>query len=158
MRAKLETTINAMNKMNARAAAGEAYDQQIAEGNTEGTAGVQTAIDALIDQTRSIERVIATLDLGAIELEGSDSLDNPDAVFQYLHSIIDRNFWMGEQPPIQLFSAIGTADLDKGLLTRYFKFRNQNDNKKRQTPDRTHEISERPFGEFRNFADDSDIV
>lgn len=82
MRAKLDTTINAMNKMNDRAAAGEAYDQQIAEGNTEGNAGVQAAIDALIDQTRSIERVIATLDLGAIELEGSDSLDNPDAIFQ----------------------------------------------------------------------------
>ncbi len=54
----------------------------IGEGNEEGNAIVQAAIDALIDQTRSIERVIAALDLHNIELEGSDSLDNPNAVFQ----------------------------------------------------------------------------
>jgi len=82
MRAKLDTTISAMNRMNDRAAAGEAYDQQIAEGNTDGNAGVQAAIDALIDQTRSIERIITLLDLGTVELEGSDSLDSPNAIFQ----------------------------------------------------------------------------
>ena len=41
---------------------------------------LQQAVDGLIDQTRSIERVIAALDLGTIPLEGSDSLDNPSAV------------------------------------------------------------------------------
>ena len=40
---------------------------------------VQAAIDGLVDQTRSIERAIAALDLGKIELEGSDSLDAPVA-------------------------------------------------------------------------------
>jgi putative iron-regulated protein len=35
---------------------GEAYDQQIGEGNAEGNAVVQAAIDALVDQTKSIER------------------------------------------------------------------------------------------------------
>jgi len=54
----------------------------IGEGNAEGNATVQAAIDGLIDQTKTIERVIASLDLGTIELEGSDSLDNPNAVFQ----------------------------------------------------------------------------
>lgn len=82
MKAKFEATLAAMNAMRERAEAGEAYDQQIAEGNAEGNATVQAAIDALIDQTRSIERIIAALDLGTVELEGSDSLDNPDAVFQ----------------------------------------------------------------------------
>jgi putative iron-regulated protein len=43
---------------------------------------VQAVSDALVAQTRSIERVIAALELGDIELEGSDSLDNPNAVFQ----------------------------------------------------------------------------
>lgn len=62
--------------------AGEAYDQQIAEGNTEGNAGVQAAIDALIAQTRSIERAVALLKLDNVTIEGSDSLTNPDAVFQ----------------------------------------------------------------------------
>jgi putative iron-regulated protein len=38
------------------------------------------AIDALLDQTKSLERAVATLDLKAIKFEGSDSLDNPDKV------------------------------------------------------------------------------
>ncbi len=82
LRGKLDATVNAMEAMADRAADGEAYDQMIGEGNEEGNAIVQAAIDALIDQTRSIERVIAALDLHNIELEGSDSLDNPNAVFQ----------------------------------------------------------------------------
>ncbi|MCF6369325.1 imelysin family protein [Rhizobium halophilum] len=82
VKGKLDATLSAMNAMAERAEGGEAYDQMIGEGNAEGNAAVQAAIDGLIDQTRSFERVIASLDLGAIELEGSDSLDNPDAVFQ----------------------------------------------------------------------------
>ena len=52
----------------------------IGEGNEEGNAVVQAAIDALLDQTKSIERAVAALDLKAIEFEGSDSLDNPSKV------------------------------------------------------------------------------
>ena len=58
------------------------YDQQIGEGNAEGNARVQTAIDDLVAQTRTIERAVAALDLGDVTIEGSDSLDNVDAVFQ----------------------------------------------------------------------------
>ena len=61
---------------------GEAYDQQIGEGNDEGNARVQAAIDGLVDQTRAIERAVAALDLGNVSIEGSDSLDNVNAVFQ----------------------------------------------------------------------------
>ena len=43
---------------------------------------MQAAIDALVDQTKSIERVVAALKLDTIEFEGSDSLDAPDKVFQ----------------------------------------------------------------------------
>lgn len=82
MKAKLTKTLDAMNAMAKRAETVEAYDQMIGEGNAEGNATVQAAIDGLIDQTKTIERVIASLDLGTIELEGSDSLDNPNAVFQ----------------------------------------------------------------------------
>ena len=82
IRAKLDATVAAMAAMRARADSVEAYDQMIGEGNAEGNAVVQAAIDGLIDQTRSIERAVAALDLGAIAVEGSDSLDNPDAVFQ----------------------------------------------------------------------------
>jgi putative iron-regulated protein len=79
---KLDLTVAKMEAMQARAVAGEAYDQQIAEGNTEGNATVQAAIDGLVDQTKSIERVVSALKLDAIAFEGSDSLDSPDKVFQ----------------------------------------------------------------------------
>nr|WP_246413755.1 imelysin family protein [Martelella radicis] len=82
IKAKLVDTVEAMEAMAARANNVEAYDQMIGEGNDEGNATVQAAIDGLIAQTPSIERAIAALELGQIELEGSDSLDNPDAVFQ----------------------------------------------------------------------------
>jgi putative iron-regulated protein len=39
-------------------------------------------VNGLIDQTRSIERVVKTLGLDGIAFEGSDSLDDPNAVFQ----------------------------------------------------------------------------
>ncbi|MCZ4279259.1 peptidase [Kiloniella laminariae] len=78
---KLEATVSAMAAMKTRAETVEAYDQMIGAGNTVGNAIVQAAIDGLIDQTRSIERAVATLGLTSIEVEGSDSLDNPGAVF-----------------------------------------------------------------------------
>lgn len=82
IRAKLDHTVATMQALAKRAETVEAYDQMIGEGNAEGNALVQAAIDALIDQTHSIERAVALLDLGNIEFEGSDSLDSPSAVFQ----------------------------------------------------------------------------
>ncbi|WP_425405823.1 imelysin family protein [Hwanghaeella sp.] len=79
---KLDVTVAAMAAMKARGETVEAYDQMIGEGNDEGNAVVQAAIDGLVGQARSIERAVAALDLGAIDFEGSDSLDNPNAVFQ----------------------------------------------------------------------------
>lgn len=80
--ASLESTSDAMTVLKTRAETVERYDQMLGEGNTEGEAVVQAAIDGLIAQTRPIERLIAALDLGAVQLEGSDSLDAPSAVFQ----------------------------------------------------------------------------
>ena len=80
--ADLQSTITAMERLVARAENDEAYDQMIASGNEEGNAVVQAAIDALIKQAKSVERAIAVLELDSIDLEGSDSLDNPDAVFE----------------------------------------------------------------------------
>ena len=79
---KLDVTVAAMQAVAMRAEGGEAYDQQIGEGNAEGNAAVQAAIDGLVDQTKSIERAVAALKLDAIAFEGSDSLDTPDKVFQ----------------------------------------------------------------------------
>jgi putative iron-regulated protein len=80
MRAKLAATMDAMGTIYARGIMVESYDQMIAEGNDEGNAVVQKAIDGLLDQTKTIERAVAVLDLKKIEFEGSESLDSPDKV------------------------------------------------------------------------------
>lgn len=80
--AKIDMTIAALEAVAKRAENGEAYDQMIGEGNAEGGKSVQGAIDALIAQTKTIERAVAALKLDSIKFEGSDSLDNPGAVFQ----------------------------------------------------------------------------
>ena len=54
----------------------------LAPGNAEGEALIMGAVDALVTQTKSIERAVAALGLDRIDFEGSDSLDNPTAVFQ----------------------------------------------------------------------------
>ena len=57
-----------------------AYDQMIGDGNAEGNKMVQDAIDGLVAQTRAVEKAIEALKIGAVAIEGSDSLDNPSAV------------------------------------------------------------------------------
>jgi len=78
----LADTLAKMDVMVKRAQTLEAYDQQIGEGNEEGNAVVQAAIDGLIAQTRGIERAVALLELSGVTIEDSDSLSDPDAVFE----------------------------------------------------------------------------
>ncbi|MGU3496266.1 imelysin family protein [Xanthobacteraceae bacterium A53D] len=54
------------------------YDMMLAEGNTEGNKMIQDGVDALVAQAHAIERGVAVLKV-QIKMEGSDSLDNPDA-------------------------------------------------------------------------------
>jgi putative iron-regulated protein len=82
LRGLLDDTMAKFDLMKARGDTVEKYDQMIGEGNTEGNAVIQAAIDALVTQTRGVERVVALLKLDKVTVEGSDSLDNPDAVFQ----------------------------------------------------------------------------
>ena len=79
---KLDTTVIALGKIKQTAEAGFKYDQMLERGNAAGEALVMGGVNALIDQTRSIERAVSALKLTAIEFEGSDSLDNPSAVFE----------------------------------------------------------------------------
>ena len=58
-----------------------AYDQIIGPDNAEGNKIVQDVVDGLVAQARAVEGVVSALGL-RIELEGSDSLDNPTAVIQ----------------------------------------------------------------------------
>jgi putative iron-regulated protein len=82
LQGKLDTTMAAMEALKKRGETVEAYDQMIAEGNKEGNATVQKAIDGLIDQTKSIQRTVNALGLDEIKVEGSASLDNPNSVFK----------------------------------------------------------------------------
>ncbi|WP_407704248.1 imelysin family protein [Thermohalobaculum xanthum] len=82
LRDSLDATMAALGGIKTAAEAGTAYDQMLAPGNAAGEALIQAAIDALVAQTRDIERAVAALALEPIAFDGSDSLDNPGAVFQ----------------------------------------------------------------------------
>jgi len=74
LKVALADTVAKFQILVARAETTEAYDQMLAEGNTEGNATVQTAIDALLAQTKEIERAVAVLNIKTIEFQSSDSL------------------------------------------------------------------------------------
>ncbi len=81
MKTKLANTMLALGVMKSTAEAGFAYDQMLERGNAGGEALIMGGVNGLIDQTKTIERIVTALELDNIEFEGSDSLDNPDAVF-----------------------------------------------------------------------------
>ncbi|MEL6205945.1 MAG: imelysin family protein [Pseudomonadota bacterium] len=80
--AALALTMRELGQIKSTAEAGFTYDQMLERGNEAGEELIMGAVNALVDQTRFIERAVAVLGLDTIEFEGSDSLDNPDAVFQ----------------------------------------------------------------------------
>ncbi|UWR03945.1 peptidase [Ruegeria conchae] len=81
MKAKLASTMKALGNIKSTAEAGFAYDQMLERGNEGGEALIMGGVNGLIDQTKTIERIVTLLELDQIDFEGSDSLDNPDAVF-----------------------------------------------------------------------------
>ena len=82
LKGKLATTMMKLGRIKSTAEAGFSYDQMLERGNEAGEALIMGGVDALVDQTKSIERVVSTLALSDIAFEGSDSLDNPSAVFE----------------------------------------------------------------------------
>ena len=78
----LDASVAALQAMVDTAEGGMAYDMMLAPGNAEGEAVIMAAVDALVAQTRDIERAITALGLEGVSLEGSDSLDNPSSVFE----------------------------------------------------------------------------
>ncbi len=72
----------AMQAMKDRADSGkEAYDQMIGPDNAEGNKIVDNVVTTLVAQAHAVEAAVAALGL-KINVEGSDSLDNPSAVSQ----------------------------------------------------------------------------
>ncbi|WP_410216226.1 imelysin family protein [Paracoccus sp. (in: a-proteobacteria)] len=82
LRAELNATVDKLMAIKTAAEGGLAYDQMLEAGNAEGEALIMAAVDALVTQTASIERAVGVLGLSGLEVEGSDSLDNPNAIFQ----------------------------------------------------------------------------
>ncbi len=82
LRDRLNTTMVELAQIKTAAEAGFSYDMMLARGNAEGEALIMSAVDALVDQTRAIERAVTVLGTGALAFEGSDSLDDPNAVFE----------------------------------------------------------------------------
>jgi len=82
MQVKLAATMRELGEIKLAAEAGFAYDQMLEAGNADGEELVMGGVNAFIDQTRSIERIVAVIGASDITVEGSDSLDDPEAVFQ----------------------------------------------------------------------------
>jgi putative iron-regulated protein len=82
LRDRLDATLAKMQGLvDSAETKGLACDRLIGEGNEAGNAQVMAAINALLAQTKAIEKVVAVLGLEAIAFEGSDSLDAPQRVF-----------------------------------------------------------------------------
>ena len=77
----IKNTLKSMKKIVKSANKGVTYDMLIAEGNEKGNKLIQNAVDSLIKQSKNIELAATALNINDLQIEGSDSLDNPDAVF-----------------------------------------------------------------------------
>ena len=82
VRGKLDATMSALTAIVTAAENGMAYDQMLDRQNAEGEALIMAGVNGLIDQTRSFEKIVGALSLHNVAFEGSDRLDDPNAVFQ----------------------------------------------------------------------------
>jgi putative iron-regulated protein len=82
LKAELDASVTALKAVKDTGDAGKTYDTLIAPGNAEGESLIMGAVNALVTQTASINRAVTALGLSKVEFEGSQSLDNPNAVFQ----------------------------------------------------------------------------
>ena len=58
------------------------YDQLLAEGNSTGNAKIMNVVNALLQQTKGIEKAVNVLGIQKLEILDSDSLNSPSSVFQ----------------------------------------------------------------------------
>ncbi len=82
LKSELDASVAALQAVKDAGDAGKTYDTLIAPGNAEGETLIMGAVDALVTQTASVDRAVTALGLSKVDFEGSDSLDNPNAVFQ----------------------------------------------------------------------------
>jgi putative iron-regulated protein len=77
MSARLEATELAMMELVEKGEAGQTYDVLIASNNVEGEEVITRVVNALMEETRTIEKIINQLQLQNVSIEGSDSLPPP---------------------------------------------------------------------------------
>ena len=75
-------TFRTSGRLKSTAEAGFAYDQMLERGNEGGEVLIMSGVNGLVDQTKTIERIVTVLELDQIAFEGSDSLDDPTKVAQ----------------------------------------------------------------------------
>ena len=63
-----------------KAESGNTFDVLIGRDNAQGEEIITRIVDALMEETRTIEKIINELSLVNVSIEGSESLDNPSAV------------------------------------------------------------------------------
>lgn len=77
MSARLEATDLAMTELADSGEAGQTYDVLIANNNLAGEELINRVVNSLMEETRTIEKIINQLQLQNISIEGSDSLPPP---------------------------------------------------------------------------------
>jgi putative iron-regulated protein len=80
MMARLEETESAMQRLVDEGESGNTFDVLIGRDNAQGEEIITRIVDALMEETRTIEKIINALSLVNVSIEGSESLDNPSAV------------------------------------------------------------------------------
>ncbi len=80
MMARLEETESAMQRLVDEGVSGNTFDVLIGRDNAQGEDIITRIVDALMEETRTIEKIINELSLVNVSIEGSESLDNPSAV------------------------------------------------------------------------------
>ena len=80
MMARLESTEMAMTELLTQAQKGNTFDVLIGRDSAEGEEVITRIVNALMEETRTIEKIINELSLVNVSIEGSQSLDNPSAI------------------------------------------------------------------------------
>ncbi|WP_237064512.1 imelysin family protein [Loktanella sp. M215] len=79
---ELAATVAAADALRVAQAGGMHYDMLLQVGNPQGEALINPLIDALVEQSRSIERVSRVLGVNGVVVEGDDTLEAAGEVFQ----------------------------------------------------------------------------
>ena len=82
LRAQIAATLAATDALRLAKAAGQSYDMLLAVGNDEGAVLITALIDALVAQSRTVERISTVMQVSGVVVQGDDTLGSAGDVFQ----------------------------------------------------------------------------